>query len=75
MDAGYINLATIFSGIGAIEWALKRLQIKYNIVFACDNGDRTINIDYNEEYKKILHLKNPEEKSIYVENLYDYFQK
>ena len=71
MDAGYINLATIFSGIGAIEWALKRLQIKYNIVFACDNGDRTINIDYNEEYKKILHLKNPEEKSIYVENLYE----
>ncbi len=31
-----INIATVFSGIGAIEHALQRLQIKHNIVFACD---------------------------------------
>ena len=34
-----IRLATVFSGIGAIEHALQRMQIEHKIVFACDNGD------------------------------------
>lgn len=34
-----IRLATVFSGIGAIEHALLRMGIDYKIVFACDNGD------------------------------------
>lgn len=34
-----IRLATVFSGIGAIEQALKRMQVEHQIVFACDNGD------------------------------------
>lgn len=34
-----IKLATVFSGIGAIEHALKRMMIPSEIVFACDNGD------------------------------------
>lgn len=37
-----IRLATVFSGIGAIEHALKRMNIKHKIVFACDNGDLDI---------------------------------
>ncbi|VVM19637.1 hypothetical protein BSPWISOXPB_9332 [uncultured Gammaproteobacteria bacterium] len=32
-----IRLATMFSGIGAIEYALKRLKISNEIVFASDN--------------------------------------
>lgn len=40
-----IRLGTVFSGIGAIEQAFKRLNIEYEIVFACDNGDIEINID------------------------------
>ena len=31
-----INVATLFSGIGAVEYALKRLKLKSNIVFAGD---------------------------------------
>ena len=31
-----INVATLFSGIGAIEQALKRLKLKHKIVFAGD---------------------------------------
>jgi DNA (cytosine-5)-methyltransferase 1 len=31
-----INIATVFSGIGAIEHALQRLKIEHNIEFACD---------------------------------------
>lgn len=34
-----LKLATVFSGIGAIEHALDRMNIEYKIVFACDNGD------------------------------------
>ena len=34
-----IRLATVFSGIGAIEHALRRMNIDCEIVFACDNGD------------------------------------
>ena len=34
-----LKLATVFSGIGAIEHALDRMNIDHEIVFACDNGD------------------------------------
>ena len=34
-----IRLATVFSGIGAIEHALQRMGVQHKIVFACDNGD------------------------------------
>lgn len=34
-----IRLATVFSGIGAIEHALDRMGLEHKIVFACDNGD------------------------------------
>ena len=35
-----LRLATVFSGIGAIEQALLRMHINHEIVFACDNGDQ-----------------------------------
>lgn len=34
-----LKLATVFTGIGAIEHALKKMNIEHEIVFACDNGD------------------------------------
>lgn len=37
--AGMLKLATVFSGIGAIEHVLVRMGIDYEIVFACDNGE------------------------------------
>ncbi len=37
-----IRLATVFSGIGAIEHALDRMGLEHKIVFACDNGDLDI---------------------------------
>ena len=33
-----IRVATLFSGIGAVEQAFERLKIKHEIVFACDNN-------------------------------------
>lgn len=46
-----IRLATCFSGIGAIEHALKRMNLNYKIIFACDNGDVNIlnkNVDSDD---------------------------
>ncbi len=34
-----LKIGTVFSGIGAIEHALKRMDIPYEIEFACDTGD------------------------------------
>lgn len=33
-----IRLGTVFSGVGAIEHAFKRLNLEHKIIFACDNG-------------------------------------
>jgi len=40
-NGGKFRLATVFSGIGAIEQALQRTHVDHEIVFACDNGDQT----------------------------------
>ena len=65
-----IKLATAFSGIGAIEQAYKRLGIDTDIVFACDNGEILIDIDYKKEYQHVLSLSTPSEKRKYVSELY-----
>jgi len=44
-----IRLATMFSGIGAIEYALKRLKIPNEIVFASDN-DKFVKESYFANY-------------------------
>jgi len=45
-----IRLATMFSGIGAVEFALKRLQLTSEIIFASDN-DKFVKQSYFENYK------------------------
>lgn len=56
-----MKLATVFSGIGAIEQALHRLGIDYEIVFACDNGDVELNLldgSDLEEYTRLKKLRS-----------------
>ena len=65
-----LKLGTLFSGIGAVEQALIRLGIEYEIEFACDNGDIDIDIDIEKEKKYVFNLKTKEEKREYVDNLY-----
>lgn len=53
-----IRLATVFSGIGAIEHAMARMGLEHKIVFACDNGDvdiftKKININICSIEKRI----------------------
>jgi DNA (cytosine-5)-methyltransferase 1 len=35
-----LNIATVFSGIGAFEHALERMNIDHEIMFACDNDEQ-----------------------------------
>ena len=65
-----LKLATLFSGIGAIEQALKNMKIDYKIEFACDNGERELPIDKKEIEKKLKKL-NESEKKKYIDKLYE----
>ncbi len=65
-----LRLATLFSGIGAIEQALIRSNIPYEIEFACDNGDIEVDYNHEEEFKKIQKMKSKIEKKKYVDDLY-----
>ena len=64
-----IRLATVFSGIGAIEQALKKNDSDYNIVFACDNGEREIDIP-DSVIKEIQTLPNEDRNKI-IKEYYD----
>lgn len=75
-----IKLATVFSGIGAIEHALERMQIEHEIVFACDNGDvelemPKVRIDIDSMEKELKVLKKTIKKvsdKIHDEETIDY---
>ena len=56
-----LRLATVFSGIGAIEQALLRLNIQHEIVFACDNGERKLKVSQDELNEL---LKNVDQNNI-----------
>ena len=65
-----LRLATLFSGIGAIEQALIRNKTAHEIVFACDNGDVEIEYNHVEEFKKIQQMESKLAKKKYVDDLY-----
>ena len=65
-----INVATVFSGIGSPEQALIRLNQPHNVLFACDNGEREIDLDYAKEFAALKSLATPQQKQKYVDGLY-----
>lgn len=64
-----IKLATVFSGIGAIEMALKYLKIQHKIVFACDNGERLLPYS-SEEINEMINGLSEEDKNAKIRELY-----
>lgn len=66
-----IRLATVFSGIGAIEFSMKRMGIPHELVFACDNGERDIAYNEEKERKIVDSLPGPIQKKEYVDKLYN----
>ena len=65
-----IRLGTVFSGIGAVEHSLSHKSIPYEIVFACDNGERKLKTDYDSVIEKTKGLSNNDRNS-YVSELYN----
>ncbi|MFI3211686.1 MAG: hypothetical protein R3Y64_11645, partial [Peptostreptococcaceae bacterium] len=65
-----IKLATVFSGIGAVEQAMKRLNIDHELVFACDSGEIEIEYNHEDEFKKVKSLGSINDKKKYVDDLY-----
>lgn len=65
-----ISIGTVFSGIGSPEQALMRLGHPHKVLFACDNGERMIDIDYAKEYAYIKTLATAKDKREYVDSLY-----
>lgn len=64
-----IRLATLFSGIGAIEQTFLKMNINHEIVFACDNGEREIS-QSRESIEKLLSDVHEEEKEASIAELY-----
>ena len=64
-----IRLGTLFSGIGAIEQALIRMNVEHHIIFACDNGELELKLlppNLQSEYDKLKKIasyrQTPEDK-------------
>lgn len=64
-----LRIGTLFSGIGAAEFALKRLGIPHEIVFACDNGEIMLSEDDNVIQEKLKTLSTLEERKKYITSL------
>lgn len=65
-----IKLATVFSGIGAVEQALKKLNLKHEIIFACDNGERELELTKEEIIAKTKKF-TASNREKFVEKLYE----
>lgn len=66
-----MKLATVFSGIGAIESALIKKRIKHEIIFACDNGEIYIDIDEKNVHRHLKNFDNIYEKKRYIDKIYN----
>lgn len=64
-----INIATVFSGIGAPEQALRRLGIKNKIIFACDNGEIEIK-NKIEDLKESTKKMSSSEVNSFIKDVY-----
>lgn len=64
-----IRLATVFSGIGAVEAAMQKDKIDYKLVFACDNGERELQENEEDIKKLIKNLSYNKAKKV-IDDLY-----
>lgn len=71
---GKLRVATVFSGIGAFEQALLKLNISHEIVFACDTGERYATFDYDKVMSETKSLSNNAREET-VSALYDLTKK
>ena len=66
-----INIATVFSGVGAAEHALDLMGVDANIVFACDNGERYLKPSNKTLLKQFEEETDPAKKEELARQLYE----
>ena len=64
-----LKIGTVFSGIGAIEHALKRMSIPHKIVFACDNGEVDLLKSDDEILSDLSRIESLSDRKNYVRSL------
>jgi DNA (cytosine-5)-methyltransferase 1 len=64
-----MKIATTFSGIGSAEFALNRLNIEHEIVFACDNAEIELNEDEDKIKETLSNITDYKEKKLYIDSL------
>lgn len=69
-----LKVATVFSGIGAIEQALKKKDYPHEIVFACDNGGIEVEYNLDEEKEKISKMNKIEMKN-HIDEIYNFSKR
>lgn len=69
-----LKIATVFSGIGAPEQALNKLNIDYDIVFACDNDEIELK-ETTKEIKDNFKKSNYKDIKKYINDLYSSTKK
>lgn len=71
-----MNIATVFSGIGAPEYALKTYfsSLHPSIVFACDCGEIRNNLS-DTDAEKLFAIQNPVERQKAVKKAYEKLRK
>lgn len=65
-----LRVATVFSGIGAAEEALRQLDMPYEIVFACDNGERHLQESFEQIMLQTKGMTSAQ-REVYVSRLYE----
>lgn len=64
-----IKVASLFSGIGAPEFAIKRLGIDYEIIFACDNGELEYIVPEKEIEERLNSISDATERDLYLSSI------
>ena len=64
-----LKIGSLFSGAGAFEYAAS-FSSDVETIFACDNGEVELDIDYNAMMKEIRGMNGPREKRDFVDNYY-----
>ena len=64
-----VRIATVFSGIGAVEESFKQLKIPTNIVFACDNGEREPKLKLKVLFDVANHILTDKEQKKFIDKL------
>jgi DNA (cytosine-5)-methyltransferase 1 len=69
-----LKVATVFSGIGAFEQALLKKNINHKTLFACDNGERYLELT-KEEIMSTFNESNYDDVNVYINHLYSKMKK